>query len=83
MKKTLISTVVAAALAGSAFGALATSDSTSLKGFSVEQKNAIEAYYLNCRCTLKCFNIFIPTASIFDVQTRGLHSTCTALLVRA
>lgn len=45
MKKTLISTVVAAALAGSAFGALATSDSTSLKGFSVEQKNAIEASF--------------------------------------
>jgi subtilisin family serine protease len=45
MKKTLISTVVAAALAGSAFGALAISDSTSITGFSVEQKNAIEASF--------------------------------------
>ncbi|WP_334020647.1 S8 family serine peptidase [Alteromonas sp. S015] len=43
MKKTLISTVVATALAGSAFGALATS--TPISGYSVEQKDAIEATY--------------------------------------
>jgi subtilisin family serine protease len=45
MKKTLISTVVATALAGSAFGALAVSGSSPFSGFSVEQKNAIEASF--------------------------------------
>ncbi len=43
MKKTLISTVVATALAGSAFGALAISNQIS--GHSVEQRNAIEASF--------------------------------------
>ncbi|MBJ2128419.1 S8 family serine peptidase [Alteromonas sp. IB21] len=43
MKKTIISTVVATALAGSAFAALATSNQ--LSGHSVEQRNAIEASF--------------------------------------
>ena len=43
MKKTLISTVVTTALAGSAFGALAISNQIS--GHSVEQRNAIEASF--------------------------------------
>ncbi|APD86320.1 peptidase [Alteromonas sp. Mex14] len=43
MKKTIISTVVATALAGSAFGAFALSNQIS--GHSVEQQNAIEASF--------------------------------------
>ena len=43
MKKTILSTVVATALAGSAFGALAISNQIS--GHSVEQRNAIEASF--------------------------------------
>jgi subtilisin family serine protease len=43
MKKTILSTVIATALAGSAFGALATSNQ--LSGHSVEQRNAIEASF--------------------------------------
>ncbi len=43
MKKTIISTVVAAALAGSTFGALAISNQ--LSGHGVEQRNAIEASF--------------------------------------
>jgi len=45
MKKTLLSTVVATALAGSAFGAYAISNASPIKGFSVEQQNAIEASF--------------------------------------
>lgn len=43
MKKTILSTVIATALAGSAFGALAISNQ--LSGHSVEQRNAIEASF--------------------------------------
>ena len=43
MKKTSLSTVIATALAGSAFGALAISNQ--LSGHSVEQRNAIEASF--------------------------------------
>ncbi|WP_394220285.1 S8 family serine peptidase [Alteromonas gracilis] len=43
MKKTIISTVVATALAGSAFGAFASPNQIS--GYSVEQRNAIEASF--------------------------------------
>ena len=43
MKKTILSTVIATALTGSAFGALAISNQ--LSGHSVEQRNAIEASF--------------------------------------
>ena len=43
MKKTILSTVIATALAGSAFGALAISNQ--LSGYGVEQQNAIEASF--------------------------------------
>ncbi|GFD73817.1 S8 family serine peptidase [Tenacibaculum sp. KUL113] len=45
MKNKLINTVVATALAGSTFGALAVTDTLPIKGTSTEQKNAIEGSF--------------------------------------
>ncbi|BFT30313.1 hypothetical protein D210916BOD24_14890 [Alteromonas sp. D210916BOD_24] len=45
MKKTILSTVIATALAGSAFAAYATATTNQIKGYSVEQKNGIEASF--------------------------------------